>query len=240
MTTILHKSTTRGHNNTGWLDSWHTFSFGNYYDPARMNFGVLRVLNDDTVNPGMGFGMHSHDNMEIISIPLDGELEHQDDMGNRQIIKKGDVQVMSAGTGISHSEKNKNNDLLVRFLQIWVIPNKQNVAPRYDQVTYSPEKVKNDLLTIVSPMGEQGGVNIYQDAWFSLGKLEKDIELTYKLKKQGNGIYVFVLEGDVTINEFFINRRDGLGLTDVDIVQIKAENATELLLMEVPMEWEAE
>jgi len=235
MKTILHKANTRGHANHGWLDSYHTFSFAGYYDPERIHFGALRVLNDDTVAPGMGFGRHPHDNMEIISIPLEGDLEHQDNTGTKQVIRKGDVQVMSAGTGIQHSEKNKNDDQFVKFLQIWVFPNERNVKPRYDQKTFSEEEKKNKFLTVVSPVGEQEGVNIHQDAWFSLSNLDKDKELTYTLKNKNNGVYAFLLEGDVNINDVVLNRRDGLGISETEELKIKANSNAELLLMEVPM-----
>jgi redox-sensitive bicupin YhaK (pirin superfamily) len=236
MKTILHKSTTRGHANHGWLDSWHTFSFAGYYDPTRVHFGALRVLNDDTVAPGMGFGKHPHENMEIVSIPLEGDLEHGDSMGNTSVIKKGDVQVMSAGTGIVHSEKNKNNDQQVKFLQVWVIPKEENVKPRYDQKSFSDEDKLNKLVTVVSPIGtDDGGVQVHQDAWFSLGKLETGKEVKYKLHKEGNGVYAFLLEGDATINDIVINRRDGLGIWEEDMVSIKANSESEILLMEVPM-----
>ena len=235
MKTALHKANTRGHANHGWLDSWHTFSFANYYDPTRVHFGTLRVLNDDTVAPGMGFGTHPHDNMEIISIPLEGDLEHQDSTGTRQVIRQGDVQIMSAGTGIAHSEKNKNNDRQVKFLQIWVFPNQQDVAPRYDQKSFSDADKHNKLLTVVSPMGENSGVNIYQDAWFSLGKLDPDTTISYELKKEGNGVYAFVLEGDLTINDIVLSRRDGLGISDVHTLTITTISHSELLLMEIPM-----
>lgn len=236
MDAVLHKANTRGHANHGWLDSWHTFSFASYYDPSRMHFGALRVLNDDTVAPGMGFGKHPHDNMEIISIPLEGDLEHEDNIGNKQVIQQGDVQVMSAGTGVAHSEKNKNNDQFVKFLQIWVFPNQKNVTPRYDQKSFSQNDKHNKLVTVVSPMGEQQGVQIHQDAWFSLGKLDKGVAVDYDLKKGGNGIYAFVLEGDVTINEFVLNRRDGLGLSGVQKIKVTADSDAEILLMEVPMQ----
>ena len=235
MKTILHKANTRGHANHGWLDSWHSFSFGSYYNAERIHFGALRVLNDDTVAPGMGFGRHPHDNMEIISIPLEGDLEHQDNTGTKQVIHKGDIQVMSAGTGIDHSEKNKNNDQQVKFLQIWIIPNKKNVQPRYDQKSFSEEEKKNKLLTIISPIGESEGVNIHQDAWFSLGRLDKGTELNYALKNKNHGVYAFVLEGDITINEMALNRRDGLGLSEVDNLKITADSDAEILLMEVPL-----
>ncbi len=233
---ILHKAETRGHANHGWLDSYHTFSFAGYHDPERMHFGVLRVLNDDTVAGGMGFGAHPHDNMEIISIPTSGDLEHRDDMGTQQIIRQGDIQIMSAGTGIQHSEKNKNHDKEVRFFQIWVFPNKKNVKPRYDQKSFTDADKQNKLLTIVSPVGtNDSGLQIHQDAWFSLGKLDKDFHTTYQLKNKENGVYAFVIEGDVTINGEKLNRRDGLGIMEADKLEIEANTNSELLLMEVPV-----
>ena len=236
MKTILHKAATRGHANHGWLDSWHTFSFANYYDPNRIHFGALRVLNDDTVAPGMGFGKHPHDNMEIVSIPLEGDLEHGDSMGTVAVIKQGDVQAMSAGTGIIHSEKNKNADRQVKFLQIWVFPNQKNVQPRYDQKTFSEEDKQNKLATVVSPVGSNDdGVQIHQDAWFHLGKLQKGIQVDYDIRKKGNGVYAFVLNGDVTINDIALNRRDGLGISETDSLSITADDNAEILLMEIPM-----
>ena len=235
MKSILHKANTRGHANHGWLDSWHTFSFASYYDPERIHFGALRVLNDDTVAPGMGFGRHPHDNMEIISIPLEGDLEHGDSMGNKTVIKQGDVQAMSAGTGVVHSEKNKNNDRQVKFLQILVIPNKQNVQPRYDQKTFTDAEKQNRLLTVVCPVGtNEGGIQIHQDAWFHLAKLDKGKTVAYDFKKRGNGVYAFVLEGDATINEIAMNRRDGLGISETTQLNITADSNAEILLMEVP------
>lgn len=236
MKTILHKAGSRGHANHGWLDSYHTFSFAGYYDEERIHFGALRVLNDDTVAGGMGFGTHPHDNMEIISIPTQGDLEHQDSMGNKQVIRQGDVQVMSAGTGIQHSEKNKNHHEEVRFFQIWVFPKLKNVKPRYDQLHFSDADKKNKLLTVVSPIGTaDGGVQIYQDAWFSLGKLDKDVELTYFIKKPGNGVYAFIIEGSADINGVALSRRDGLGITDTEKLTIKSGSNSEILLMEVPV-----
>lgn len=236
MKTILHKADTRGHASHGWLNSYHTFSFARYYDPERIHFGALRVLNDDTVAGGMGFGAHPHDNMEIISIPTSGDLEHKDNMGNTQVIRQGDVQVMSAGTGIQHSEKNKNENQEVKFFQIWVFPNKANVEPRYDQKNFSAADKKNKLLTVVSPLGtNDGGVQVHQDAWFSLGKLDKDFAVNYNLKNKENGVYAFVMEGDLTINGQKLNRRDGLGITETDNLEIKADTDAEILLMEVPV-----
>ena len=233
--TVIHKADTRGNANHGWLQSKHTFSFGNYYNPERMHFGVLRVLNDDTVAAGMGFGTHPHDNMEIISIPLEGDLEHKDSMGNTTTIRNGDVQAMSAGTGIMHSEYNKNKDTLVRFLQIWIYPNKKNVMPRYDQVTLNVADRKNKLQQILSPHAGEGCVWIYQNAWFYLADFEKGFAAEYELKHKGNGIYIFNLQGDLKINDQVIHTRDGLGLWDIDGISLSAESGTSFLLMEVPM-----
>jgi len=234
---VIHKANSRGHANHGWLDTYHTFSFADYYDPERIHFGALRVLNDDSVSGGMGFATHPHDNMEIISIPLAGDLEHRDSMGNVAVIRQGDVQVMSAGTGILHSEKNKNHDQPVKFLQIWVFPNKKNVKPRYDQITLNVEDRRNRLQQILSPSPKGEGVWIYQDAWFHMTKLEKGREVKYELKKDGNGVYAFVLEGDMTISEQKLNRRDGIGITGAKQLSIKADSDAELLLMEVPMQF---
>jgi len=236
MNTVLHKAETRGDANHGWLHSRHSFSFANYYDPERMHFGVLRVLNDDRVAAGRGFGTHPHNNMEIISIPLEGDLEHKDSMGNVAVIKSGDIQVLSAGTGIAHSEYNKNTDKEVKFLQIWVIPNKQNVAPRYDQISMDAKDRRNQLQQILSPNPEDGGVWIHQDAWFHMANLEKGKALTYPLNRPDkNGIYVFVLQGKVTVNGQALDSRDGLGVWDVKQLDIIADDDVELLLMEVPM-----
>lgn len=234
--TVLHKAATRGHANHGWLDSHHTFSFANYHNPDRMHFGVLRVLNDDRVDAGMGFGTHPHDNMEIISIPLEGDLEHKDSMGNTAVIRKGDIQVMSAGTGIYHSEYNRNSDKLTKFLQIWVYPNKKNVTPRYDQIALNQSDRHNKLQQILSPNAGDEGVWIHQDAWFHLGTFDIGFQTDYRLKKAGNGVYAFVIKGDFTINAIPLNERDGLGIWDTDQLQVTANSAgAEILLMEVPM-----
>ncbi len=233
---ILHTAGTRGDANHGWLHSKHTFSFAGYHDPERVHFGALRVLNDDYVAPGRGFGTHPHDNMEIISIPLEGDLEHKDSMGNSTVIKQGDIQVMSAGTGVRHSEYNKNIDEAVKFLQIWVIPNKRNVQPRYDQITLNERDRKNRLQQIVSPNADDEGVWIHQDAWFHMTKLDKDFTVNYPLKKKGNGVYVFVLKGEVTVDGNKLAERDGLGLTENEEFEITANTQdAEVLLMEVPM-----
>lgn len=234
--TILHKADTRGNANHGWLNSHHTFSFANYYNPERMHFGVLRVLNDDRVEAGMGFGTHPHENMEIISIPLEGDLEHKDSMGNVAVIRNGDIQVMSAGSGITHSEYNKNKDSEVKFLQIWIFPNKKNVTPRYDQISLKAQDRHNKLQQIISPNANDEGAWMHQDAWFQLGTFDKNFETQYKLKKQGNGVYAFVLKGDVTIEGTELNERDGLGIWNTENISIKSNTAgAEILLMDIPM-----
>lgn len=236
MNTVIHKADTRGDANHGWLQSKHTFSFANYHNPERMNFGVLRVLNDDIVAPGMGFDTHPHQDMEIISIPMEGDLEHKDSMGNTAVIKSGDIQVLSAGTGITHSEYNKNKDKNVKFLQIWVFPNRRNVAPRYDQITLNVADRKNKFQQILSPNPDDSGVWIHQDAWFSMTNLDKGKELNYRLNKpERNGVYAFVLNGNATINNQPLNKRDGFGVWNIEQLNIKADTNAEILLMEVPM-----
>lgn len=234
--TVLHRANTRGHADHGWLNTHHTFSFANYHNPERMHFGVLRVLNDDRVSEGMGFGTHPHDNMEIISIPLEGDLEHKDSMGNKALIKHGDIQVMSAGTGITHSEYNKNTDKAVKFLQIWVFPNKKNVTPRYDQITLNAADRHNKLQQILSPDANDAGVWIHQDAWFHLGRFDKDKGANYTVKRKGNGVYAFVIKGSFTLGNITLNERDGLGVWNTDSLDLTAQSKdAEILLMDVPM-----
>jgi len=235
MKTVFHKAGTRGHANHGWLNSYHSFSFANYHNPERMHFGVLRVLNDDTVAPGQGFGTHPHENMEIISIPLEGDLEHSDSMGNRAVIKKGDVQVMSAGSGIYHSEYNKNNDQEVKFLQIWVFPNKKEVSPRYDQISLNEIRKENEFYQVLSPEERDQGVWIHQEAWFHLGEFTRKVSASYPLRKEGNGVYAFVLEGEVEIAGRKLEPRDGLGIWETRDIRIHALPGSRVLLMEVPM-----
>jgi redox-sensitive bicupin YhaK (pirin superfamily) len=235
MKTILHKASSRGHAQHGWLDSYHSFSFADYHHPDRMNFGALRVLNDDCVAPGNGFGTHPHSNMEIISIPLAGDLEHKDSMGNVAIIREGDVQALSAGTGIHHSEYNKNKDQEVRFLQIWIFPKLKKVAPRYDQVSLISIEKKNQFYQILSPNPADQGVWIHQDAWFHLGKFQNGTGDTYRLKQAGNGVYAFVLEGSIVLGGQVLDKRDGFGLWDADSFEMTAITDSKVLLMEVPM-----
>jgi redox-sensitive bicupin YhaK (pirin superfamily) len=233
---IIHRADTRGYANHGWLESYHTFSFANYYNPERIHFGVLRVLNDDRIDAGIGFGTHPHENMEIISIPLEGDLQHKDSMGNTAIIRQGDIQVMSAGTGIQHSEFNPNNDQLTRFLQIWILPNKKNVTPRYDQLTLDPNKSKNQLQQILSPNSDDEGVWIHQNAWFHLGNFDKQVTTDYQLNNPANGVYAFVLEGSFELNGEILQRRDGMGLSGPELISIKSlVDKSSLLLMEVSM-----
>ena len=236
MNTVLHKAETRGHANHGWLDSHHSFSFANYQNSERMHFGVLRVLNDDRVQAGQGFGTHPHDNMEIISIPLEGDLEHKDSMGNTTVIKEGDVQVMSAGTGIYHSEYNKNKDQEVKFLQIWLFPNKKNVKPRYDQISIREIEKENEFYQVLSPNSDDQGVWIHQNAWFHLGNFEAEKETNYQLNDKNNGVYAFILEGSVEIEGQELTKRDGFGIWDVDTIKVKANKNARVLLMEVPMQ----
>jgi redox-sensitive bicupin YhaK (pirin superfamily) len=203
--------------------------------PERVHFGVLRVLNDDTIAGGMGFGTHPHDNMEIITIPLEGDLAHKDSMGNVATIQQGEIQVMSAGSGVTHSEFNPNKDQRTKLLQIWVFPNKKNVTPRYDQIRLNPEERINKLQQILSPNSSDEGVWIHQNAWFHLGNLTKDTALNYQLKAEGNGVYFFVIKGDLTVNGVTLNTRDGLGIWNTKDFNLTANSDAEVLLMEVPM-----
>ena len=233
---VLHKAATRGGADHGWLKARHTFSFANYYNPERVHFGVLRVLNDDIIAGGMGFGTHPHDNMEIITIPILGELAHKDSMGNAEVIREGEVQVMSAGTGIQHSEFNNFKDKTINTLQIWVFPNKRNVKPRYDQYKMDTKKMQNNFLQVLSPNPEDEGVWIHQDAWFHVGDFSKDFKTSYNIKSKKNGLYIFVISGKVSVNGVALEERDGLGVWDTEIFNFTVhDNKTRILLMDVPM-----
>lgn len=234
---IIHKANTRGHADHGWLQANFSFSFGSWYNPDRIQFGALRVLNDDIIGEGMGFGTHPHDNMEIITIPLEGDLAHKDSMGNAATINSGDIQVMSAGTGIQHSEYNPNANLKTKSLQIWLFPNQQNVTPRYQQITLNPQEGINTLQQILSPNPDDAGVWIHQDAWFHTGKFDAGVTTTYDLKKKGNGVYVFILSGTMVINGQELETRDGFGIWNIETLEIKAISDAEVLLMEVPMNY---
>lgn len=237
MKTILYRSETRGYQNHGWLEAKHTFSFANYYDPNRIHFGVLRVLNDDIIEGGMGFGTHAHDNMEIITIPLKGTLKHQDSLGHGGLIKAGDVQVMSAGTGIKHSEYNGEQDNEVNLFQIWVFPNKKNITPRYQQKTLDFLNNKNMLHEIVTPKPTDHALWIYQDAWFSIGSFDKNKSYSYNLKSKDNGVFAMVINGSFNIEGIELKSRDGLGISETDQINLKSlANDSYILLMEVPMQ----
>lgn len=236
MKAILHTADSRGHADHGWLNSRHTFSFGSYYDASRMHFGVLRVINDDEVVGGAGFGTHPHRDMEIISVPLEGDLAHQDSMGHSGIIRQGDVQVMSAGTGVAHSEMNANADRPVKFLQIWVLTRKKGVPPRYQQVRIADAQKPNDFQQILSPNADDEGVWIHQDTWFSLARFGDGVTKRYQVKREGNGVYAFVIKGQASINGQTLNERDGLGVWDVDGFDLTAHGDAEVLLMDVPMD----
>lgn len=234
MKTIVHKAETRGHAQHGWLDAHHSFSFANYYDPTRTNFGVLRVLNDDWIDGGKGFGRHPHDNMEIITIPLYGDIEHKDSMGHHGVIRTNDVQVMSAGTGVYHSEYNANPNKKLNLFQIWLFPKEKNIKPRYDQKTYLPEERENKWQLLVSPIGGEA-LGINQDAWFSLGKFDKNTELEYEVKLKGNGVYVMIVEGTATVSGHTLSKRDAIGVWETEKISIKATSDVEILVLDVPM-----
>ena len=235
MKTTYHAADSRGDANHGWLKSRHTFSFANYYNPERMGFGVLRVINDDFVIGGHGFGKHSHRDMEIISIPLSGRLAHGDSIDNEGVIETGEIQVMSAGTGITHSEMNGSEEEAVRFLQIWIIPNKMNVTPRYQQVDMNALMQPNEFSQVLSPNADDAGVWIHQNAWFSMGDFDKGVTQTYSLNNPSNGVYIFVISGQVIIEGNTLSTRDGLGIWDTNHFTMRVESAARVLVMEIPL-----
>ncbi len=235
MKKIFHPANQRGYNDIGWLKANFSFSFGPYYDPDKIQFGALRVLNDDIIGRGRGFGAHPHDNMEIITIVLDGALEHKDSMGNIGIIKAGEVQVMSAGTGITRSEYNPSHDEDTSSLQIWVFPKERNIKPRYDQKSFTDALRPNELITLVSPDKHEDALWINQDATFSIGEFEAGKSIQYDIKTPGNGVYIFLLEGAVKIDGDELNKRDALGVYDTSSVTIETVAHSRLLILEVPM-----
>lgn len=238
MTTKLFKSDTRGKADFGWLKANHSFSFGNYHNPERVQFGMLRVLNDDTVAPGMGFGTHPHANMEIITIPLEGALKHRDSMGNEGIIRFGEVQVMSAGTGIEHSEMNASQEEPVKLLQLWVFPDKKDVKPRYNQKMFGIENQMNTFVNIVSPEDKNDGnaLWVYQQTFFHLGIFESNTNTTYNIKIPQNGVYLFLIEGEIEVDNQILNTRDAMEIIDFDQFEIKINSKSKILLIEVPMD----
>jgi len=235
MKKTLHPATERGHNDIGWLNTWHSFSFSSWYNPDKVHFGALRVLNDDFVAPSMGFGMHAHDNMEIITIILDGQLEHQDSMGNKGVINAGEVQVMSAGTGIRHSEYNPSDKNTVNLLQIWVFPKENDIEPRYDQKSFADAMKPNELVTLIAPEKTGDSLWINQDARFTMGKFDTDTNVEYTIKTPGNGAYVFVIDGSATIDGTVLNKRDALGIADAASFNTAVSANSQILIIEIPM-----
>lgn len=235
MKTILQKAGERGHADHGWLKTNYSFSFSNYYDPAKVHFGLLRVLNDDIIAGGMGFGMHPHDNMEIVTIVLEGAVRHQDSMGNTEVIRSGEVQIMSAGTGITHSEVNDSEDVPLKLLQIWVFPKEKNITPRYEQKILDLKKHVNSMEAVVAPDKENGALWINQDAWFLLGSYKEEMSFSYSPRKKGNGLYIFVIEGSAEVAGERLGKRDSLSVEDYENLNIKAVPGAELLFIDVPM-----
>jgi redox-sensitive bicupin YhaK (pirin superfamily) len=235
MKKTFHPSAARGEADHGWLDAKHSFSFAQFFNPERIQFGALRVLNDDVIAPGMGFGTHPHNNMEIITIPLKGALEHKDSMDNIGVVAVDEIQVMSAGTGVSHSEYNKNKDQPLNLLQLWVLPNQQNVAPRYDQKNIKSLKKTNALYPVITPNHDAAGMWIHQDAWFHLGDFNQKTTVPYSLHKEGNGVYAFMIEGRASIEGESLEKRDALGVWETEGFSITAEKNSRILLVEVPM-----
>ena len=237
MSSIFYPANERGHVQFDWLDTYHSFSFGQYHDPSKIHFGALRVLNDDKVDAGMGFGTHPHDNMEIITIPLFGDLHHRDSTGRDCIIKEHDVQIMSAGSGIQHSEVNPNKDKRVELFQIWIFPDKENLEPRYATINYSWENAKNNFLPLVSPKKENKGAWIHQNAWIHIIKIEKAQTATYTIKNKDNGVYIMLINGFIEIDNKKMKDRDAIGIWETESVNILSELDSQLLLIEVPMKY---
>ena len=237
MTTKIYKSNLRGTADFGWLKANFSFSFGNYYNPEQIQFGMLRVLNDDTIAAGTGFGTHPHANMEIITIPLEGGLKHRDSMGNEGVIRFGEVQVMSAGTGIQHSEMNASQEVQAKTLQLWVFPDREDVTPRYDQKSFDIENQINTFVNIVSPNDKNNGnaLWVYQQTFFNLGIFEKNTSITYKVNNAENGVYLFLIEGEIEVNNQILNAKDAMGIVDFEEFEIKINSKAKILLVEVPM-----
>ena len=236
MKTILHTADSRGFADHDWLQTRHTFSFANYYDPSRLHFGVLRVLNDDIIQGGGGFDTHPHDNMEIITIPLSGALAHKDSMGNGSVINSGEIQIMSAGKGIYHSEYNPNDTRETNVLQIWAFPEEQNVEPRYQQLSLDELRRKNEFYQILSPEAGDDGGWIHQKAWFHLGEFDMEKKLSYPIKSEHNGLYVFMIEGKATVAGVELTARDGLGVSETSRVDFDLAPGSRVLLMDIPMQ----
>ena len=237
MKTTLYKSNERGHANHGWLNTYHTFNFGNYYHPNRTNFGSLRVFNDDFVQPRAGFGKHPHDNMEIVSIVLDGELSHEDSMGNKGTIRKNEIQVMSAGSGIFHSEFNSSKSEVTNFLQVWIYPKEKGITPTYGQASLHNFNSQNNLSNIISPRDEGEKLSINQNTWFYMGEYDQSKDVNYNVNDKNNGVYIFIIEGGITINNYDLTKRDAVGVYETDSINFTVEDNSRILLIETPMEF---
>jgi quercetin 2,3-dioxygenase len=236
MKTIIHKSDSRGHFDHGWLNTRHSFSFGGYYSPEKIHFGALRVLNDDIIAGGTGFDMHPHDNMEIITIPLEGALRHKDSMGHTQKIAKGEIQVMSAGYGLYHAEFNENEDIDAKILQLWIFPDKKDLEPRYDQFKYDFAE-KDSLKLLVGPQKANAKTWINQNAYISMGKLKKDSNFDYRFYEKNNGVYLFIISGSIKIGDILLEARDAIGISETEDFSVQIINDSEILAIEVPMTW---
>ncbi len=235
MRKIIHKADSRGHFDYGWLKTYHTFSFSTYYDPERVNFGMLRVLNDDEIEGGQGFGTHPHSDMEIVTIPLEGAVAHKDSTGGKGVIYPDEIQVMSAGTGIQHSEFNHLIDGTTKLLQLWIFPDKKGHKPRYDQKFFDSEERKNKFQFIVTPEKKDGNLWLNQDAYLARTELEKNKSLNYKIHSKGNGAYLFLIDGKIEVADETLTKRDGIGIYDTDEFSITAANDSQILIIEVPM-----
>jgi len=232
---VLHKAESRGFADHGWLKAQHSFSFAGWHDPDKINFGKLRVLNDDIIAPGQGFGTHPHENMEIVSIPLEGKLAHKDNKGHEEVIQHNEIQVMSAGTGIYHSEYNASETESVNLLQLWVFPNKNGHEPRYNQKSFDPNDRKNKLHTFVSPHKSDNNLWLNQDAYLSWCDLDENKSIIYKLNSINNGVYLFLIDGIISVEEQILSMRDAIGIWEFDEIKIQAEKNSSILFVEVPI-----
>lgn len=235
MKTVFHSAALRGHADHGWLNAHHSFSFANWYDPSRIHFGMLRVLNDDIVAGGEGFGMHPHNDMEIITIIHEGALEHKDNMGNGSIIKPGDVQVMSAGTGVMHSEFNPLKDEATNLFQIWIFTKEKGIAPSYDQKSFNVADRKNNVQTVASGFKKGDELYIHQNAAISLANLDKNSELKYTLHDKNNGAYIMVINGSLDVEGAKLEKRDAIGVWETENIMLKSDDSAEIIIIEVPM-----
>lgn len=230
---VIDKADSRGHFDYGWLNTYHTFSFADYHNPERINFGALRVLNDDTVAPGKGFGMHPHKNMEVVSIPLQGYLRHGDSVKNERTIVPGEIQVMSTGSGIFHSEYNESMTEILKFLQIWIVPKVVNTPPEYHNYDIRPLLKHNELRTFISPEVGETPAHLLQDAWFSSGSFDAGQKVTYRLHKKNTGVYVFVLDGSICVQGMHLSSRDGIGMWEMEEIAIESVSDSSILAIEV-------